>query len=544
MSRTIFIVLIFTFLVQSCQNNFQPPEGKTVFRYNESAGISSLDPAFARDQANIWACNQLFNGLVQLDEKLRVQPAIAKSWEISTDGLIYYFHLRNDVYFHDWEGFENGEGRKVLASDVVYSLQRVLKRETLSPGAVWLSEVIQKSEDEFAIKSNNDSTVIIELKKPFSAFLSRLSMPYFSIIPQEAVEKYGDDFGRNPIGTGPFYFKTFKEGIKMVLLKNPKYFEFEGENRLPNLDAVSVSFIIDKQSVFLEFIKGNLDFLSGIDPSYKDELLLGNGDLNPKYSEKLNMLSKPYLNTEYLGFMVDSTLLQNSSPISLLKIRQAINYGFDREKMMRYLRNNVGIAGTQGFVPPGMPGFDGKGVKGYNYDPDKARQLLAEAGYPLGKNLPPITLATTASYVDIGKYIQQQLGKIGIKLEVDIHQPAALRQMVANGKIPLFRGSWIADYADAENYLALFYSKNFCPGGANYTHFYDPNFDNLYEKAIAETNDSLRLKMYFQLDSIVTAQAPFVVLYYDEVLRFTQKNISGLGINSMNLLDLKRVRKE
>lgn len=538
-----FTILIFFLLAQSCGNNFQPPEGKTVFRYNESAGISSLDPAFARDQANIWACNQLYNGLVQLNKNLQVSPSIAKSWDISPDGKTYEFHLRNDVFFHDWNGFPNGKGRKLVASDIVYSLKRVLARETMSPGAVWLSELVEYKNDEYQISTANDTTVLVHLIRPFSAFLSRLSMPYFSAVAYEAIEFYGDDYGRNPVGTGPFYLKTFKEGIKMVLLKNEHYFEFDNQKRLPYLDAVAVSFIIDKQSVFLEFIKGNLDFISGIDPSYKDELLLSNGDLNPKYNSALNMLSKPYLNTEYLGFMIDSTILSELNPISSLKVRQAINYGFDRKKMMRYLRNNVGIAGSNGFVPPGMPGFSSKKIKGYDYNPVKAAELLEEAGYPLGKGLPVITIATTSSYVDIGKYIQQQISKLGIRVDVDVHQPAALRQMVANSKIPIFRGSWIADYADAENYLALFYSKNFCPGGANYTHFFNHEYDELYEKAIAETNDSLRLSMYFQLDSLVTCYAPFVVLYYDEVLRFTHKNISGLGINSMNLLDLKWVRK-
>jgi oligopeptide transport system substrate-binding protein len=543
MRKALIYLSLFSLLL-ACHRNFEQPVGKTVFRYNEAAGISSLDPAFARDQANIWACNLLYNGLVQLDENLLVQPAIAQSWSISEDGKSYHFQLRNEVYFHDWLGFPQGKGRQVLAADVVYSLQRVLKEETLSPGAVWLKEVIAMHKGTYAIQAIDSLQLSIELNKPFAAFLSRLSMPYFSIVPREAVEYYGSDFGRNPVGTGPFYFKTFKEGVKMVVLKNENYFEFEGDQRLPYLDAVAVSFIIDKQSVFLEFIKGNLDFLSGIDPSYKDELLQANGQLNPKYKEELCMLSKPYLNTEYLGFMVDTSLLPTKSPIRIKKVRQAINYGFNRKKMMRYLRNNAGYPGNMGFVPPGMPGFADKQVQGYDYQAGKARKLLAEAGFANGVGLEGISLATTSSYVDIGKYIQQELAKLGIKLEVEIYQPAALRQMVANNKIPLFRGSWIADYADAENYLALFYSKNFSPGGANYTHFSSPEYDRLYEQAIVETDEIKRLNMYFQLDSMVTEQAPFVVLYYDKVLRFTHTNIVGLGINSMNMLDLKRVRKK
>ncbi|RLD41766.1 MAG: ABC transporter substrate-binding protein, partial [Bacteroidetes bacterium] len=361
------------------------------------------------------------------------------------------------------------------------------------------------------------------------------------VIPHEAIEAYGSDFGRHPVGTGPFYLKLWKEGVKMVLLKNERYFEKENGASLPYLDAVAISFIIDKQSVFLEFIKGNIDFMSGIDPSYKDELLLPNGTLNPKYNDKINLQTKPYLNTEYLAFQ-----MENNKDTVLLdrRIRKALNYGFDRKKMMRYLRNNIGVAGNNGFVPVGMPGFENGETKGYYYSPDSTLKLLAEAGFPEGKGLPIITLSTTSAYLDICKYIQQELGKLGVEIEIDVHQPASLRQMVANNRIPFFRGSWIADYADPENYLALFYSPNKSPAGANYSHFSMPEFDKLYEEARSEVNDSIRYIMNLQMDSIIISQAPVIILYYDEVLRFSSKKIHTFGINSMNLLSLKNVGKD
>ena len=543
-NSTPYIFLFFILLLSSCQSGFEKPKDKTVFRYNESAGISSLDPAFARDQANIWASNQIFNGLVQLDDRLLVKPALAKSWEILDSGQTYVFHLRSDVVFHNNACFKDSIGRKMMASDVVYSLKRVLDIKTLSPGAVWLSNLLQKdSIGGYAITAINDSTISIKLKQAFSPFLGRLSMQYFSVIPHEAVELYGKDFSRHPVGTGPFYFKLWKEGVKLVLLKNDKYFESDSIGPLPHLDAVAISFIIDKQSVFLEFVKGNIDFISGIDPSYKDELLQGDGSLNPKYKGKFELLSAPYLNTEYLGIMVEDIELMKDSPLRLRKIRQAINYSFDRKKMMRYLRNNIGIAGNYGFVPVGMPGFEGGVTKGYNYNPDKARQLLAEAGFPNGEGIPKITLSTTAAYLDICKYIQQQAEQVGISMEVDVNQAAALRQMIANNKMPFFRGSWIADYADPENYLALFYTPNFCPAGANYTHYSNPKFDKMYEQARGETDYQKRLSLYRQMDQMVMDDAPVVVLYYDKVLRFVQNDIKNLGINSMNLLHLKNITK-
>ena len=539
----LFLFLLLCSIIAACGRSKMIDDGRTVFRYNESAGITSLDPAFARNQANIWAVNQLFNGLVQLDDQLKVKPCIAKSWEISPDGLAYIFHLRTDVYFHDDDAFADKKGRKVVASDFVYSFDRLVGPKLASPGA-WVLAQVKIDDSIYAFHALNDSTLSIALKAPFPPFLGLLSMQYCSVVPHEAIEKYGIDFRQHPIGTGPFKFALWKEGVKLVMLKNNHYFEKGPSGQMPYLDAVAVTFIVDKQSSFLEFVKGNLDFVSGIDGSYKDELLTNKGILRAKYATKINMTKQPYLNTEYLGILVDPKFYATSdSPLKLKNVRQAINYAFDRVKMMRYLRNSIGIPGTAGIVPTGMPWFDQEKVTGYHYDPALALQLLSKAGYPEGKGLPPITLSTNASYLDLCKFIQSQLGEIGIKLNIDVTPPATLREMIAQSKVNFFRGSWIADYPDAENYLSLFYAPNFCPAGPNYTHFSSPAFDKLYKECIRERNDSLRAQKYMQMDKLMIEEAPVVVLYYDEVLRFSRKNIAGLGSNPLNLLNLKQVIK-
>jgi peptide/nickel transport system substrate-binding protein len=251
------------------------------------------------------------------------------------------------------------------------------------------------------------------------------------------------------------------------------------------------------------------------------------------------------LNTEYLGILIDTNYKAAAeSPLRHKLIRQALNYGFDRVKMMRYLRNNIGIAGTAGFIPAGMPWVDQMQIKGYNFDPLKSAQLLTKAGFTNGKGLPPITLTTNASYLDLCKFIQSQLGEIGFDVRIDVTPPATLREMIAQSKVNFFRGSWIADYPDAENYLSLFYSPNFSPSGPNYTHFSSALFDQLYNECIRESNDSIRGQKYMQMDRILIEEAPVVVLYYDEVLRFSRKNISGLSSNPLNLLNLKQVKKQ
>jgi oligopeptide transport system substrate-binding protein len=514
----------------------------SVFRYNEAANITSLDPAYARDQANIWATHQLFNGLVQLGSKLEILPCIAKSWDISPDGKTYTFHLRDDVFFHDNQVFNNHRGRRVVAQDFVFSFSRIVDSKVASPGS-WIFNYVGKKGSQYSFSAPDDVTFTLRLNQPFPPFLGILTMIYCSVVPHEAIEKYNNDFRKNPVGTGPFTFKMWKEGVKLVLVKNPNYFESEFGKRLPYLDAVAITFLADKQSAFLEFVKGKLDFMSGIDPGYKDEVLTRDGELNPVYKGKFKIIAQPYLNTEYLGFLVDpgSSAMRNS-PLRKKTVRQAINYSFDRRKMIAFLRNNIGTPGLNGIIPKGMPAFDSGSIY-YNYDPEKARKLLTEAGYPGGQGLPPITLSTTADYLDVCKYVQYKAGEVGIEINIDISPPAALKEMKAQAKVPFFRASWIADYPDAENYLSLFYGKNFSPQGPNYTHFCSKEYDELFEKAMSCTNDSTRFVYYRRLEKIIMEDAPVVVLYYDQVLRFVQNNIEGMESDAMNLLSLKRVKK-
>ncbi len=538
-----FFILFLVLILFGCGVRHHNNEDKTVFRYNEAAGISSLDPTFAKDQSNIWACNQLFNGLVQFNDEMKIIPCIAKSWEIFDNGKLYTFYLRKDIFFHDNIVFENGIGRKVNAFDFEYSFKRVVDSKLASPGS-WVFNYVEKNNGNYAFTALNDSVFQIRLKQVFPPFLGILAMQYCSVVPEEAINFYGKDFRRNPVGTGPFVFKMWMEGIKLVYLKNEKYFEFDGDKRLPYLDAVAISFLIDKQSAFLEFVLGNLDFMSGIDARYKDELLTRNGKLNPKYNDKFKLITQPYLNTEYLGILVDNSIEKaKDSPLSLKLVRQAINYGFDRKKMMKYLRNNIGMPGNYGIIPKGLPAFDSSIIKGYSYNPDKARQLLTKAGFSTGEEIPSITLSTTAEYLDLCEFIQHQLNEIGFDINIDVNPPGALKEMKAQAKLNFFRSSWIADYPDAENYLSLFYSKNFCPKGPNYTHFSNPEFDYLYEKSQNEINDSIRISLYKKMDNLIMEEAPVVVLFYDQVLRFVQKDVKGLGSNPINLVDLRYVRK-
>ena len=535
----IFLVLVFLF---SCGGKER--ERKNIFRYNESKGIPTLDPAFARNQTIIWPVNQLFNGLVQLDEKLHVRPCIARSWEINETGTLYTFYLRSDVFFHNHPVFTEGRGRAVTADDFVFSLNRICDPQLASPGA-WIFHSVDRQavDGKNGFEAVNDTILRIYLSRPFPAFLGILCMPYCNVVPPEVVEKLGPDFRKEPVGTGPFRFKYWREDEKLVLVRNERYFERDNMgNRLPYLDAVNISFTRDKQSEFMEFMMGRLDFLSGLHPVYKDELVTRAGNLNPAYAGRIKMITEPYLNTEYLGFLVDpdQEAVQNS-PVLTREVRQAINVGFDRQKMMRYLRNNIGRPAGAGFIPEGLPSYSAKAVKGFTYDPDMARELLARAGYPNGTGLPAITLTTTSDYQDLCEYIQHELSEVGIRLNIEVNTGATFRNRMANSRLEFFRGSWIADYPDAENYLSLFYSPNFSPAGPNYTHFSHQGYDGLFEETLMTLDDSARYAKYQELDRIIVREAVVVPLYYDQVVRFIPEGLSGIGSNPMNLLHLKHV---
>ncbi len=522
---------------------------KDVFRFNIHAGFTSMDPAFARNQANIWVSNQIFDGLLQLNDNLEPVPCIAKSWEVDSSKTTYTFHLRQDVYFQKDSLFPNKKSRKVTARDFVYSFNRILKKETASPGAwifndkVYIREVNGVRKGSF--KALNDSTLQIRLKEPFPPFLGLLTMQYCSVVPKKLVKHYGKDFRRNPVGTGPFKLYKFIEGERIILHKYEEYFgkSDKGED-LPFLDAVAIKFIPNKQNEFLAFLRGDLDFLSGIDGSFKDNLLTPDGRLDPKFEGQFRMQKIPYLNSEYLGIQMDSSEIDLSdNPLRKKKIRQAINYGFDRHKMLHYLRNNIGRPANNGLVPAGLPAFDTQAVDGYRYNPEKAGQLLREAGFPQGKGMPTIKLQTTQSYLDLCIFIEKQLANLGIPLKVEVVSPSMLREWMAQSKTPFFRGSWIADYPDAENYLALFYSKNFAPDGPNYTHFSNARFDSLYKASLRAETTAKRHALYHKMENLVMGYSPVIPLYYDEVVRLIQNDVKGLGRNAKNLIDLKNVKK-
>ncbi|HWY09985.1 MAG TPA: ABC transporter substrate-binding protein, partial [Bacteroidia bacterium] len=301
----------------------------------------------------------------------------------------------------------------------------------------------------------------------------------------------------------------------------------------------------DKETAFMELLSGKFDMLSGADAFNINEVLDKYGNLSKTYAKKFFLQKQAFLKTDYIGILIDENIASvKNSPLKIKAVRQAINYAFDREKMIKFLMNNTGTPASAGFIPPGLKAYDPDKVKGYSYNPDKVRQLLMEAGFPEGKGMPEITLHTVDNYKEQVEFIQSQLAENHIKLKISVDKPSVLRQAVAACEYTMFRKSWFADYADEEDFMSMFYSKNFSPAGFNYTHYKNTDFDVLFEKALHETRDSVKTVLYQQMDNMLIDDAPVIPLYYAQVLRLVSHNIKGLTTNPMNLMNLKAVKKE
>jgi len=494
-----------------------------VFHVNAASGISSLDPAFARSQYNQWAVNQCYSTLIQLDSNLKPAPLLAKNWLVDADGKTYHFQLKRNVFFHEDACFGKARTRKLVAADVVFSLNRLLLPELASPGSWVLQGKLDSTGKAFEVV--NDSTLIIRLCSAFPPFISLLSMQYASIVPKEAVHFYGASFRQHPVGTGPFRFSYWQEGEALAFEKNAHYFE-----GTPKLDGVIFHFIPDAQTAFVSLLNGELDMVSGLDGAYKDAVLTKSGALNQRFVSQIRLQKSPYLNTEYIGFRTDSFGICASA-----KFRKAIDLLLNRKELILLTRRGIGTAANGTLVP----GTILKQSESTN-NVAKGKQLLVESGYA-GQAVPFYITTTSA---DIGQYVQHSLAAYGIRLQLEQTSGASLREMMATGSAPTFRASWIADYPDAENYFLLFITKNKAPNGPNYSHYSNPVFDSLYVASNACVNAKQRLELFTQMNAILIRDCPAVPLYYDQVTRFVRKQVHYLRSNAQNGLDLRLVIKE
>jgi peptide/nickel transport system substrate-binding protein/oligopeptide transport system substrate-binding protein len=454
---------------------------------------------------------QMFDGLVQFDANLNVVPCIAKSWEASRNGLVWTFHLRQGVKFH--------HGREVHADDFVYTFTRILDPRTASP-RTWLFERVQGA-PEFrtgeakrveGLQALDAYTLQITLSQPYTPFVNLLGKTQAQVLPQEEVQRLGAEFGRRPIGTGPFRFVNWVAGEEITLEANEAYFEGR-----PFLDRLHYRVMPNHQEILAEFAKGALE----------DVDLKGHEGTPLSSDSRFRFLRKPLLATVFLW------LDTRHSPLSNLKVRQAINYGINREAISSGIRQDRHVQ-ARGTLPLGMPGSN-PDLAGYTYDPARAQRLLAEAGYPEGKDLPPLELwtgVTSTAVLQEHETIKRDLERLGIRVELITAENWKQYKAEVVGKRPgaLYRYAWFADFPDPDNFLfPLFHSQ----GPENYANYSNPTVDHLLEQARSEGDYLKRIELYRQAEALIMTDAPVVNLVYYTFATLFQPYVQGIELNAL-----------
>ena len=537
---TIWLVLCgaLTATVGGC--NSTSYDASKVFRYNESANLTSLDPAFARTLEPMWVVDQLYDGLVELDANLNVQPLIAESYYAEEEGTKWVFVLRDDVRFAahpDVPGL--AAGRRLTAQDVVFSLNRLRDPQVASSGR-WILDALDTSSEGEGLVARGVDTVEFILKQPFPPFLGLLATAYANVVSPEAVAYFGEDFRRNPVGSGPFKLAWWLEDVACVLHRNEGYWERdEAGKELPYLEAIHISFAADMGAEYQGLLQGKFDFMSGLHPAYMEELLEADGSLREEHASAVRMETTPFLKTDYIGFFVEPGE-ESWLPWQDEAVRNALSLAIDREGIARSLRRGT-VVPTRDFVPPALVGRSAP--RPIAYAVERARAALDSVATVNPRPWPELVLSTTSDYTDLCAALQYQWEAVGMKVRIDVVAPATHRERVANGKAVAFRKSWLADYPDAENFLSLFRTANHAPSGPNYTHYSDAGFDARLDAAMAEPDASERMVLYGDLNEMVSEALPLIPLFHDQVTHFVRHDVQGWEINSVNRLDLRRVRK-
>lgn len=502
-------------------------EDPRVFRYNESAAITSLDPAAARSLEHMWVVDQLYDGLVELGPDLTVRPCLATSWTFDEERLAYTFRLRTDAVFTT--------GRPVQAHDVVFSLERLRDPGVVSSGG-WILDAVQPE----GIVALNDTTVEVRLREAYPPFLGLLTTAYGSVIDRQVADKTGSELRNTPAGSGPFQLAWWMPDAGLVLHRHKGYWEKDDQGEpLPYLDAVHVDVVQDMGAEFLGLTQGRYDFMSGLHPAYMETLLDETGALRTSFESTLQHLHIPFLKTDYLGVVLDGE--ETPKALRDARVRRAMSLALDRHGLARHLRRNA-VTPTDHFVPPTMLGQDS--VQPVTQNVEEALALLEEAGYPRGKGVGEIMLSTTSDYVDMCAAFQHDWSQLGLDVKVDVVPASVHRERVAQGETAMFYKSWLADHADAENFLGLFAEANFSPGGPNYTHYRNEAFERGFQSALLEADrPEARLEMYRALDELIHEDMPVIPLFHDQVTHFVSHRIKGWPIHPVNRLDLRRVVK-
>jgi oligopeptide transport system substrate-binding protein len=496
-----------------------------VYRRPLGGDPATLDPARISDIYGLSVAQQLFDGLVQFDQTLTITPALAQFWKASRDGLTWTFTLRKGVKFH--------HGREVTAEDVAYSLTRILDPAVKS-GSADLFASIKGAQDFREGKAKQVSgltvldryTVQVVLTEALVPFVSVLAVGHAKIVPKELVEQQGEAFGAHPIGTGPFKFVRWERAKEIVLVANPDYFDGP-----PKLSRVLYRIFRGEEfdTMFEQFEQGNLDDTPMPAQEYRRALTTAT-------TAHYIHVKRPMFSVRFYG------LNTRIKPLDDRRVRQALIYAVDREALVADVYRDRHIL-ARGILPPGMMSFDPK-LKGYAYDPGRARELLAQAGYPGGRGLPPIPIWSSVRHQKLlqeHEQIKKYLAAVGIHAEFhyETNWPSFSARL-AQGQFPIFLYAWSADVPHPDNFLfKLFYSRS----PRNFTGYSNQAVDDLLLQAKRERDLQRQTDLYRQAEQVVLDDAPIIPVWHYAYERLFQPYVRSVEVNGLGdpYIPLKKI---
>lgn len=486
------------------------PRG-AVYRRPLGNDPATLDPARITDVYSRSVAQQLFDGLVQFDQTLTIAPALARFWQSSRDGLTWTFTLKKGVKFH--------HGREVTADDVVYSFSRILDPKTRSGAADLFGNI--KGAQEFrdararsvsGLQALDRYTVQIALTEAFAPFVSVLAVGHAKIVPRELVEQQGDAFGTRPVGTGPFTFVRWNRGKEIVLAANPDY--FDGPPKIAQL-VYRVFAGENFVEMYQELQRGQLEDAPVPTQDYRRIVS----------STVYQHVKRPMFSVRFYGF---NTRIK---PLDDRRVRQALIHAIDRATVTDeiFLGRHVS---ARGILPPGTQGFNPK-LRGYAYDPQKARELLAQAGYPGGRGLPPIAFWSSVRerVVTEHEQIRRDLDAVGLRSEFHYETDwPTFSRMLVEGRLPVFLYAWYADAPDADNFLTkLFHSRS----SRNFFGYRNPAVDALLVRARSESDVLRRVELYRRAEQAILDDAPLIPFWHYTYERVFQPYVRSVEVNGL-----------
>lgn len=517
------LLLVMVLLAGSVWAAGDPVYGGTL-KWREINDPPKLDPAMATDTVSSRVIYLIFDSLVENHpDGEGLLPGLAESWEGSEGGKVWTFKLRKGVHFQKeclGEPTLN-KGREVKAADWKYTFERMVHIN--SPRAYFIDMVKGykdfvdgKAKDWSGIKVLDDYTLQFELEYSFAPFVSVLAYNSFMVVPREDAEKWGKEFNFHPIGTGAFMMDKWEHDQKVVLKKNPDYWRKDDQGRdLPYLDAVEIMVIPDNTIAYEEFKKGNIDAF----PDFPDEFYTEAKATFPSFQER------PWVGTYYYGFNNSKEPFKSNH-----KLRQAFNYAVDRKRISDLVLEGRYPAGT-GVLPPGMPGHNPE-LKGYEYNPELAKKLMAEAGYPDGFEC-ELNVNNNPRHRAVAEAIQAQLMELGIKLNIKVLDWGVHLDTAERGETDMFRMGWVVDYMDPDNFLYVLLDSDNWGSKGNYSFYKNDEVDKLLSQARVETNWDKRIELYRQAEKLIVEDAPWVFLFFYSTSLLPQEWVKNIYLPAM-----------